>query len=88
MKVCNYLPLLLELKIYCLLKIEIRFLESKSTLPQRKNLSVSQKECNIWLRKNCKVRLNTEQFHLQLRSADEINYEPKIKLFIAMIALK
>ena len=36
-KVCNYLPLSFEPKIDCLLYTEIRFLKSKSTLPQQKN---------------------------------------------------
>ena len=36
MKSLQYLPLLFEPKIDCLLHTEIRFLESKSTLPQRK----------------------------------------------------
>ena len=47
MKSLQYLPLLFEPKIDCLLHTEIRFLESKSTLPQRKKSTTFRRESPI-----------------------------------------
>ena len=61
-KVCNYLPLLFEPKIDCLLYTEIRFLESKSTLPQRKNSTSFRRGTPDFRQNNRKLGKNIGRF--------------------------